>query len=118
MRIESVPNALDQARTAAATLCGLDQPCLAAPWFWSDQYDLKLQMVGISRGYDSFVLRGSMEERSFCAFYLREGRVIAADAVNRPADFMAARKLVSSLAEVAPELLEDRGTELKMLVAA
>jgi 3-phenylpropionate/trans-cinnamate dioxygenase ferredoxin reductase subunit len=117
-RLESVPNALDQARTAAATLCGLDQPCRAPPWFWSDQYDLKLQMVGLSRGYDSLVVRGSMDERSFCAFYLRAGRIIAVDAVNRPGDFMIARKLVAAGTTATAEVLTDRGSELKNLLAA
>jgi 3-phenylpropionate/trans-cinnamate dioxygenase ferredoxin reductase subunit len=63
-RIESVPNAAEQARAAAATLCGLEQPCSAVPWFWSDQYDLKLQMVGLSRGHDAMVLRGDMTARA------------------------------------------------------
>jgi 3-phenylpropionate/trans-cinnamate dioxygenase ferredoxin reductase subunit len=83
-RIESVPNALEQARAAAATLCDQHQPCSTVPWFWSDQYDLKLQMVGLSRGHEEVVIRGSMEARAFTVFYMRGGAVIAADAVNRP----------------------------------
>ena len=118
VRLESVPNALEQARTAAATLCGLDQPCRGVPWFWSDQYDLKLQTVGLSRGYDTLVVRGHMDERSFCAFYLRAGRIVAVDAVNRPGDFMIARKLVATGAAAMNEVLADRGTDLKNLLAA
>ncbi|MDQ2735436.1 MAG: FAD-dependent oxidoreductase [Pseudomonadota bacterium] len=117
-RIESVPNAAEQARSAAATLCGLQQPCNVVPWFWSDQYDLKLQMVGLSRGHDAVVIRGDMAARAFTAFYLRAGTVIAADAVNRPADFMLARKLVTAGARADAVLLADPATELKKLVAA
>ena len=117
-RIESVPNAAEQARAAAATLCGLEQPCSAGPWFWSDQYDLTLQMVGLSRGHDIVVVRGDMAARAFTAFYLREGTIIAADAVNRPADFMLARKLVTAGARADAALLADPAAELKKLVTA
>ncbi|MBL0918560.1 MAG: FAD-dependent oxidoreductase [Hydrogenophaga sp.] len=115
MRIESVPNALEQARTAAATLCGQHQPCLGVPWFWSNQYDLKLQMVGISRGHDTVVVRGDMQSRAFTVFYLRQGRLLAADAVNRPAEFMLARKLVTDETPVDPDLLTDTAFDLKGL---
>jgi 3-phenylpropionate/trans-cinnamate dioxygenase ferredoxin reductase component len=115
-RIESVPNALEQARAAAATLCGLDQPCMSVPWFWSEQYDLKLQMVGLSRGHDQVVMRGDVASRAFTAFYLHDGMVIAADAVNRPADFMVARKLVAAGARLGAKQLADPATELKSLV--
>jgi 3-phenylpropionate/trans-cinnamate dioxygenase ferredoxin reductase subunit len=69
-RIESVPNAVEQARAAAATLCGQQQPCTAVPWFWSDQYDLRLQMVGLSRGHDEVAIRGDVAARAFTTFYL------------------------------------------------
>lgn len=116
MRIESVPNALEQARTAAATLCGQHQPCRGVPWFWSDQYDLKLQMVGLSRGHDAMVVRGDMASRAFTVFYLRQGRVLAADAVNRPAEFMAARKLVADAALAEAAELADPAFDLKGLL--
>jgi 3-phenylpropionate/trans-cinnamate dioxygenase ferredoxin reductase subunit len=96
VRIESVPNAVGQARAAAATLCGKPQAYDAVPWFWSDQYDLKLQIAGLSQGYDGVVLRGTPESRSFTAFYLKDERIIAADAVNRPKDFMLAKRLVAA----------------------
>jgi 3-phenylpropionate/trans-cinnamate dioxygenase ferredoxin reductase subunit len=118
MRIESVPNALEQARTAAATLCGEHQPCLGVPWFWSDQYDLKLQMVGISRGHDAVVVRGEVSQRSFTVFYLRHGRLLAADAVNRPGEFMLARKLVAAAVAVEPDALADNDFDLKGLLAS
>ena len=117
-RIESVPNAAEQARTAAATLCGDHQPCNSVPWFWSDQYDLKLQTVGLSRGHDEVAIRGDMAARAFTAFYLRGGVLIATDSVNRPADFMAARKLVAAGLRVDAATLADPATQLKQLVAA
>ena len=94
VRLESVPNALEQARVAADTICGKMVPYGAVPWFWSDQYDLKLQAVGLADGHDQVVLRGAMDARSFVVFYLRAGVVIAADAVNKPGEFMMARRLV------------------------
>ena len=95
VRLESVPNALEQARSVAAALCGQPCPDESVPWFWSDQYDLKLQMAGLSHGYDTLVVRGKPSARSFIAFYLKEGRIIAADAVNSPAAFMLAKRVVA-----------------------
>jgi 3-phenylpropionate/trans-cinnamate dioxygenase ferredoxin reductase subunit len=117
IRIESVPNALEQARAVAASITGRAIPQAAAPWFWSDQYDLKLQMVGLSDGYDTLALRGSPESRSFIAFYLKEGQVIAADSVNRPGDFMAAKRLVGDRSRIAPDQLSDETVPLKALIA-
>jgi 3-phenylpropionate/trans-cinnamate dioxygenase ferredoxin reductase subunit len=117
-RIESVPNAVEQARAAAATLCGQLQPCMSVPWFWSDQYDLKLQMVGLSRGHDEVAIRGDMAARAFTAFYLKAGMLIAADSVNRPADFMLAKKMVAAGVRVEAAQLADPQAELKRLAAA
>jgi 3-phenylpropionate/trans-cinnamate dioxygenase ferredoxin reductase subunit len=117
-RIESVPNAAEQARTAAATLCGQLQPCNSVPWFWSDQYDLKLQTVGLSRGHDEVAIRGDPASRAFTAFYLRRGILVASDSVNRPADFVVARKLVSAGLQIGAATLADAATPLKQLVAA
>lgn len=116
IRLESVPNALEQARAAAASIAGRAIPAAAAPWFWSDQYDLKLQMVGLSEGYDELALRGSMESSSFIAFYLKEGVVIAADSVNRPGEFMAAKRIVGERMEIAPARLADESVPLKSLI--
>jgi 3-phenylpropionate/trans-cinnamate dioxygenase ferredoxin reductase component len=113
LRLESVPNALGQARAAAATLCGSPRAYDAVPWFWSDQYDLKLQMVGLSHGHDRVITRGRAEERSFITFYLEAGRIIAADAVNRPKDFLAAKRLVGELGQIAPESLADESRPLQ-----
>jgi len=116
-RLESVPNALEQARAAAGGLCGKPRPNHAVPWFWSDQYDLKLQMTGLADGHDACVVRGSFVDHSFCAFYLREGRVIAVDAVNRPADFMLAKKAVAAGVSANANALADTGIPLKDLLA-
>lgn len=117
VRLESVPNALEQARSAAAALLGHERPFESAPWFWSDQYDLKLKMVGLSQGHDQFLLRGSVEQRSFSAFYLKGERVIAVDTVNRPAEFMLARRIVGERMAIPPERLVDDGAPLKSLLA-
>jgi 3-phenylpropionate/trans-cinnamate dioxygenase ferredoxin reductase subunit len=116
VRLESVPNALEQARVAASAILGSPRAYDAVPWFWSDQFDLKLQMVGLSEGYDTLVIRGNMDASSFIAFYLNNGIVISADAVNRPAEFMAAKRMVAARMPVTPERLRDEGTPLKTLL--
>ena len=116
VRLESVQNALEQARAAAATLAGQPQPYRAVPWFWSDQYDLKLQMVGLSAGHDEAVLRGDPAQRSFALFYLQQGRLIAADAVNRAPEFVFARKLVAARAHPDRAALADEQIPLGSLL--
>ncbi|HUB65188.1 MAG TPA: FAD-dependent oxidoreductase [Methylocella sp.] len=118
IRLESVPNALEQARAAVASITGRPLPEAAAPWFWSDQYDLKLQMVGLSEGYEDLVIRGNTETPSFIAFYLKNGAVIAADSINRPGDFMAAKRFVGERMTIAPARLADETVPLKSLMAA
>lgn len=116
MRLESVQNAMDQARTAADNLVGIDSVYDAQPWFWSDQYDLKLQMVGLNQGYDETVVRGNPEDNSFSVFYLKDGVIIAMDAISRPKDFMMSKKLIAE--RVAPDksALADENIELKSLL--
>lgn len=116
IRIESVQNAHDMAACAARAICGDPQPFAAVPWFWSNQYDLRLQTVGLNLGHDATVLRGDPDERSFSVIYLKEGRVIALDCVNRTRDYAQGRKLVEARATIAPELLLDTETELKTLL--
>lgn len=116
IRLESVPNAVEQARVAAAWLAGKPRVYDSVPWFWSDQYDLKLQMTGISQGYDQVVLRGSMQDKSFAAFYLKEGRLIACDAVNRAQEFMVAKRMVAACQTFDPAALADESVPLKTLV--
>jgi 3-phenylpropionate/trans-cinnamate dioxygenase ferredoxin reductase subunit len=115
IRLESVPNAVEQARVAAAYLAGKPRAYDAVPWFWSDQYDLKLQMTGLSHGYDQFVLRGAMQNKSFAAFYLKEGRLIACDAVNRAQEFMIAKRMVAACKQFDPAALADETVPLKTL---
>lgn len=117
IRLESVQNANDQATTAARAIVGREAPYDALPWFWSNQYDLKLQTVGLSTGYDMTVVRGDPAERSFSVVYLRDGRVIALDTVNRMKDFVQGRALVASGARIAPDALADAATPLKALAA-
>lgn len=117
VRLESVPNAMEQGRAVARTLVGQPKPSDELPWFWSDQYELKLQMCGLSGGYTDLVLRGSPESRSFLAFYLRDGAIIAADAVSRLQEFGLAKKLVAARARIAPERLSDETVALKDLAA-
>ena len=115
VRLESVPNAIHQAKVAAATLLGAPVAYSEVPWFWSDQYDLKLQIVGLSMGYDEVVLRGEPATRSFAAFYLAHGELLAVDAVNSPREFAAAKKLVATGARIAPEMLRDPNVDLAAL---
>jgi 3-phenylpropionate/trans-cinnamate dioxygenase ferredoxin reductase subunit len=115
MRLESVGNALEQARSAAAQLSGKPVAAPGVPWFWSDQFDLKLKMAGLSHGYDRVVIRGSMESQSFSAFYLQGSRVLAVDSVNRMADFVAAKRLVGEAACVDEARLRDEAIPLKGL---
>jgi 3-phenylpropionate/trans-cinnamate dioxygenase ferredoxin reductase subunit len=113
IRLESVQNANDQASVAAKTIAGHDAEYDAVPWFWSNQYDLKLQTVGLSTGFDTAVVRGDVASRSFSVVYLRGGRVIALDCVNSVKDYVQGRKLVLEGAVVAPERLADAGVLLK-----
>ncbi|MBM7417455.1 MULTISPECIES: NAD(P)/FAD-dependent oxidoreductase [Nocardiaceae] len=113
IRLESVPNALEHARVAAATVMQAAAPTQSPPWFWSDQYDLKLQMVGLSAGHDQVAVRGDMSARSFIAFYLREGVVVAADAVNSSRDFGWCKKIVALQQEFSVDQLQDTDAALK-----
>jgi 3-phenylpropionate/trans-cinnamate dioxygenase ferredoxin reductase subunit len=115
IRLESVQNANDQATVAAKTILGIDASYDAVPWFWSNQYDLKLQTVGISTGYDAAVVRGHPATRSFSVIYLRAGRVIALDCVNATKDYVQGRKLVLEAATIDPARLADSATPLKDL---
>ena len=113
IRLESVQNAHDQAATAAKAIMGDPQPYEAVPWFWSNQYDLRLQTVGLSVGHDRTVVRGRPEDRSFSVIYLLEGRVIALDCVNSTRDYVQGRKLVLERRVVEPERLADTAVQLK-----
>ena len=114
LRLESVPNAMEQGRVAASNMLGGSKSYASMPWFWSDQYEHKLQMVGFSKDSDQSVVRGDMESKSFTVFYLKDGSIIAADSVNNPKEFMASKQLVGKKASI--EALADKSIELKTLI--
>ncbi|MFT4181465.1 MAG: FAD-dependent oxidoreductase [Rhizobium sp.] len=118
IRIESVQNATDQATTAAKAICGELKPYNATPWFWSDQYDLKMQTIGLNLGFDSVVIRGDPASRSFSVIYLRDGAVLALDCVNAARDYVQGRKLVDSGARIDRDALADPSKQLKELTLA
>ncbi len=113
IRLESVQNANDQATIAAKTICGLDASYASTPWFWSNQYDLKLQTVGLSSGHDQAILRGDPATRSFSIIYTKTGRIVALDCVNMVKDYVQGRKLVEDGATIDPALLADVTRPLK-----
>jgi 3-phenylpropionate/trans-cinnamate dioxygenase ferredoxin reductase subunit len=108
-----VQNAHDQAATVVKTLCGEPVPYRSVPWFWSNQYDLRLQTVGIATGYDALVLRGDPATRSFSVAYLRGGRIAALDCINATRDYVQARKLIG--AQVDSSRLAEPSIALKDL---
>jgi len=114
-RLESVQNAADQGRTVAATIAGKRRRYDAVPWFWTDQFDVRLQMAGLSHGYDEAVTRGNPESQKFSVFYFRDSRLIAVDSINRPADHILARRLLTSHAAVSPQQAADEQVNLKDL---
>ena len=116
-RLESVPNALEQARLAACAIAGRPLPAPEAPWFWSDQYDLKLQIAGLPFEADRRVVRGDPAAARFAVFHLMGGRVRAVEAVNAAPEFMAGRQLIARGASVDPVRLADPATPLKSLLA-
>ncbi|MES1198834.1 MAG: FAD-dependent oxidoreductase [Pseudomonadota bacterium] len=118
VRLESVHNAIEGAKIVAAAILGREPPAEEAPWFWSDQYDLKFQIAGLFQGYDRIVRRGAPEDRAFAVFYYKAGRLIAVDAVNRPAEYLGAKLLIQTGRSVAPEVLADSSRPMKEIVAA
>ena len=118
VRLESVPNALEHARVAATVINGAPSPYSAVPWFWSDQYNYKLQSVGLSQGYDVAVPRPGRTPESFIVFYLKDGKVLAADCVNAVAEFNAAKKMVTEKLSADAAALSDPAVDLKSLLPA
>ena len=112
-RLESVHNAIEGGKLAAAAILSVPPPQIEAPWFWSDQFDLKLQTAGLWTGADQTVVRGDPGTRAFAVFYLKEGRIIAVDAVNSPPEFVVGKKLVAAKAKVAPGELVDKSISMK-----
>ncbi|WP_347058339.1 FAD-dependent oxidoreductase [Blastococcus sp. HT6-30] len=118
VRLESVPSAVAQATLAAATLLGREAHTRSVPWFWSNQGDLKLQIAGLSTGFDQHVVRGDPDTESFSVLYYRGGELLAVDAVNAPADYLAVRKALTQGKPLPADLVADTDTPLKSLLAA
>jgi 3-phenylpropionate/trans-cinnamate dioxygenase ferredoxin reductase subunit len=116
-RLESVQNAVDQAACVAKSIVGHAAPYGAVPWFWTDQYDVHMQMAGLPMGFDQVVTRGNPESRKFSVFYFRGGRLCAVDSINRPADHLAARKLIGARAALSPDQASDESFDLKTTVS-
>jgi 3-phenylpropionate/trans-cinnamate dioxygenase ferredoxin reductase subunit len=116
-RLESVRNAVEQGKSAAFALLGREREFNAAPWFWSDQYEVKLQMVGLTAGFDQVVTRGDPATRKFSAFYFKAGKLIAIDSLNQPAEHMSGRKLFEKGVFPTPQQAADTGFALNALLA-
>jgi len=116
-RLESVQNAIDQAKVAAASILGIATPYNAAPWFWSDQGEIKLQTVGLPLNTDELTVRGSTDQKKFSVFHYRSGRLIAVESINSAGDHMVARKLITTGISPSPEKVADLSVELKSLLA-
>jgi 3-phenylpropionate/trans-cinnamate dioxygenase ferredoxin reductase subunit len=116
MRIESVQNATEQARIATNHILGNPYKEQELPWFWSDQYQLKLKMAGLSQNHDEIVIRGSLQKAKFSCFYLLENRVIAVDCVNQAGEFMAAKILITSKNKINKQLLSNVSISMKEII--
>ena len=115
VRLESVQNAADQAQCAAKAIAGRREKYCELPWFWTDQFDVKLQMAGLSQGHDATVTRGTREGGKLSVFYFRDGTFIAVDSINRPMDHMIGRKLLSGGVNLTAEQAADESFDLKAL---
>ena len=113
LRLASVDNAVEQARTAAANICGKAVRHEHVPWFWSDQYDIKLQIAGLTTGYDHVVVRGDPAQRSFSAFCYKSGQLVGVESVNRAADHVFGRRILALSRSIAPEQAADLSFDLK-----
>lgn len=115
VRLESVDNAVEQGRVAATNMCGGQARHEHVPWFWSDQYDVKLQIAGLSEGHDTAVLRGDPRSGSFALYYLARGELLAVDAVNSPRDFMTGKRWIAERKHPDPAKLADAASDLKSI---
>ena len=113
LRLESVQNALEQAKIAASTINGLDLPHDQIPWFWSDQYNIKLRIAGVATGYENYVVRGNISEEKFSVFYLKEERLIAIETINDNKSFSVGKKLIQNQTSIPLDVLEDQNADLK-----
>ena len=114
IRLESVPNATEQGKTVASHINGVSKPYVSLPWFWFDQFDLKLQIAGLSTGYDKVVIRGEHQTgRSFAAYHFKDDKFIAVDAVNAPRDFMFGKQVLYKGGALDTATLADPSIDLK-----
>jgi 3-phenylpropionate/trans-cinnamate dioxygenase ferredoxin reductase subunit len=116
-RLESVPNALEQAKQAASAVTGRPAPAPETPWFWSDQYDLKLQIAGLPFDVDDLVVRGDPAAARFAVFHMKGDAIQAVEAINAPAEFMAGRQLIGAQKPVSREKLADPAVSMKEVAA-
>ena len=117
VRLESVHNAIEQGKQVAAAILGKPAPKLDCPWLWSDQYNIKLQIAGLSTNYENFIIRGDERSEKFSVFYFKNDVLIAADAINSPPEFMTAKRLITAEAKVSPNWLADSDRSLKEIAA-
>ena len=117
IRLESVNNAIEHAKVAAYSLMGRSEEYAGIPWFWSNQGDIKLQIAGLSTGYDQTVVRHDTERGKFSVLYYRDGQIIAADCANAPLDFMAVKQALSKGKNIDADAAADVSTMLKTLIA-
>ena len=111
--MESVQNAIDHANIAAAKISEIKLTNDQIPWFWSDQYDIKLKIVGINVGYENYVVRGSIDKEKFSVFYMKEDRIIAVETINDNKSFALGRNLIKNKLKIPLEAIEDRRSNLK-----
>jgi len=117
LRLESVQNAVEQAKSIAAFITGNHKPYQKVPWFWSDQYNLKLQIAGISQDHDNRVMRGCPSDERFAVFYQKENRLVAVDAINSPKEFMIGKRWIAKQAKIPVDLIRDKAVDLKKINA-
>ena len=116
LRLESVHNAMEQAKTVASSLMNNPMEYNQVPWFWSDQYDHKLQIVGLSGDHDAVTMRGNVNDAKFMLFYTKDEELIAVDAINNPKEFLISRKLVANKVKIKPKVISDLNTNLNDLI--
>jgi len=116
LRLESVHNAMEQAKTVASSVMNNPMEYNQVPWFWSDQYDHKLQIVGLSGDHDAVTIRGNVNDAKFMLFYTKDEELIAVDAINNPKEFLISRKLVANKVKIKPKVISDLNTNLNDLI--
>ena len=117
LRLESVQNAVEQAKSIAGFISHNHKPSQKVPWFWSDQYNIKLQIAGISQDHDNRVIRGSPSDGKFAVFYQKENRLVAVDAINSPKEFMIGKRWIAKQAKIPVDLIHDMAVDLKKIDA-